>query len=297
MFLIGSDMVYSLLLIVLFSLGAAIGHSAEISINPVDVFPAVERGQEKPHQLPHSRVAYGYRNIKSAWLSHPTDRYLHGVLGDALEASRLTVETQKGHELYIELPAMRVFEDLQPRLVDLDADQSDEILLVESDIRAGASLSVYGVINGRLAKRAATPFLGQVNRWLNPLGWGDFDGDGQIDIALVATPHINGALRLYKFTPPTLTLFGEYLGVSTHKIGSTNLELGHVVSASPRDRLLVPDQSHRALLLLEWSPDQWRILARKKLPDNLASSLLPTGERRWIVRLTGGSFYEIVVSP
>ena len=106
--------------------------------------------------MPHSRVARGERDIAAAWFAGATDRYAHGVLGDAIEAARLMVETRAGRRLQFELPAHRVFEDLEPRLADLDGDGRDEIIVVESDINLGASLAVYALAGDRLVKRAAT---------------------------------------------------------------------------------------------------------------------------------------------
>ncbi|MBI9087337.1 MAG: VCBS repeat-containing protein [Desulfobacterales bacterium] len=252
---------------------------------------------ERPGQLPHSRIAQGHGNIAFAWLAGPTDRYGHGVLGDGLEASRLVVETVDGKRLHVDLPHTRVFEDLEPRLADVTGDDNDDILVVESDTRSGASLSVYSIVDGRLVRIAATPFIGQANRWLNPVGAGDFDGDGNPDIALVATPHIGGKLRLYHVKGATLTLFAEYSGVSTHRIGSTELGLGRVVSARPRDRLLVPNQARRAMMLLEWSPDGWQEIARVALPGNLGFSLVPLDAGRWRFRSESGKYFEIQLKP
>ena len=120
------------------------------------------------------------------------------MFGDELEASRLVVETAEGEQVEVVLPVNRVFEDVEPRLADVNGDNSDEIIVVESDVQLGASLAVYGIVEGRLEQIAATPFIGKPHRWLNPVGVGDFDGDGHADIALVATPHIGGILRLYR---------------------------------------------------------------------------------------------------
>ena len=189
-------------------------------------------------------------------------------------------ETAEGQRVHVELPVNRVFEDVEPRLADVNGDKTDELLVVETDVQLGASLAVYGIVEGRLVQIAATPFIGKPNRWLNPLGVGDFDGDGNADVALVATPHIGGVLRLYRLTGATLSLFAEYSGVSTHRLGSTELGLGRVISATPRDRFLVPNQARRALMLLEWTGRGWQELARASLPGELNSSLIPVDAER-----------------
>jgi hypothetical protein len=266
------------LLSALLLLHPANGSSAEFMIREAGSSPQESPATRRPGQLPQSRVAHGYRNITAAWLADPTDRYRHGVLGDELEAARLVVETRAGKRLQVDLPLTRVFEDLEPRIVDVDGNSRDEIIVVESDTALGASLAVYGIVDDRLVRIAATPFLGRPNRWLNPLGVGDFDGDAKPDIALVATPHIGGILRLYRFSRPDLSLFAEYPGVR---------------AATPRDQLLVPDQSRRVLMLLEWSPNEWRIVTRAALPGPVASSLVSSGDGRWRFRLADDRNFEI----
>lgn len=255
-------------------------------------------GQPAPtasEQLPLSRLALGYRDMRRAWFAGPTQRYQHGVLGDAVEASRLVVDTITGKRIAVNLPADRVFEDVEPRFVNLNGDHTDEILVIESHLHRGASLAVYDLVGDRLVQITSTPFLGKPYRWLNPVGVGDFDGDGSVDVALVATPHIGGILRLYRVDGIHLSLFAEYSGVSTHKIGSTELGLGQVISANPRDQLLLPNQARRLLMLLEWTSQGWREHSHVDLPGVLESALIPVGLNRWRFQLDTGIYYEIYV--
>lgn len=273
---------------------AGVSNAYTLRVSEVDAVTQQSAPIERPDQLPHSRVAQGHRDIAAAWLAGATPRYAHAVLGDALEASQLMVETRDGGTLVLELPPSRVFEDLEPRLRDLDGDNQDEILLVESDASLGASLAVFGISEGRIVLRSRSPFIGQSYRWLNPLGSGDFDGDGRLDVAIVVTPHLGGILRLYHFSEPRLTQYAEFGGVSTHQIGSTALGLGQVVALDGgRDGLLLPDQSRRSLLLLQWSAGALRELARARLPAPVVSSLAAVADGRWQFTVADGQRLEL----
>jgi len=248
-------------------------------------------------QIPLSKIAQGSGPIAKAYLSGPTTRYDHGVLGDRIEAASLTVVVRDGSVLTYELPPDRVFEDVEPRLVDLDGQGAPEIVVVETDLKRGASLAVYGLRQGVVRKIAATPFLGRAHRWLNPVGAGDFNGDSVTDLALVATPHIGGILELYSWTPPDLTRYASLRGVSTHSIGSTALGMGRVVRGSAKDLLIVPSQQHTALLLLEWVDGEIAEKARLLLPAVIISELVPTGVNQWTFQLENGSYYTVKAVP
>ncbi len=287
-----------LVLLLLFFLFAVVADSAKaqkLAVREVTSIPEIQSNVSEPNQLPHSRIVTGYNNISKAWLGGATSRYPHGILGDSLEASKLFVETSAGKRLSLTLPNNRVFEDLEPRLIDIDRDGNDEIMIVESDSHLGASLALYGVVGNQLEAVVSTPFIGRANRWLNPLGVGDFDGDGHLDIALVATPHIGGILRLYRLSDSKLVQYAEHYGVSTHKIGSLNLGLGRVVKGSPKDLLLVPNQPHNALYLLEWTPRGIGKIAEVSLKGRLKSSLIQTRKNHWRFQLENGDMFELTL--
>ncbi len=104
--------------------------------------------------------------IVSADYTAPTDRYAHGILGDAIEWGELQITTDIGTHRFV-LSQDRVFEDTAPRLADVDGDGRPEVIVVETLARAGARLAVYDATG----KIAATPHIGQTNRWLAPLAW------------------------------------------------------------------------------------------------------------------------------
>ena len=189
-------------------------------------------------QLPHSSAGQGEHDIARAWLVASTDRYAHGVLGDTLEAAGLEVLMTDGQRLR-QLLETDVFEDLLPRVQDLDGDGRDEIILVRSNNQVGARLSVWGVRNGKLKELAHGPAIGHGNRWLNPVGAADFDADGRIEIAYVQTPHIGGILRIVEYK--TGELIEEYRakGFSNHHIGDTDLSSLHAIDDYDDDG--VPD--------------------------------------------------------
>jgi hypothetical protein len=80
----------------------------------------------------------------------------------------------------------------------LDGDGTEEVVMVRSYLDKGSALAVLRVSDGALGILAETPAIGQPSRWLNPVGAGDFDGDGRIEVAYVQTPHIGGILRIWR---------------------------------------------------------------------------------------------------
>lgn len=152
--------------------------------------------------------------ILRADLDDPTGRYDHAVLGDAIEWGALRLVAAAG-SVTITLPETRVFEDVEARLADLNADGAPEVIVVETDLKLGASLAVYGP----KGKIAATPFIGQTRRWLAPAGIADFDGDGRVEIAYVDRPHLLKDLVFVRLEGDQLIEALRLPGLTNHRIG------------------------------------------------------------------------------
>ena len=179
-----------------------------------------------PDGLPDGHVATRESGeIRTAWYAEPTDRYGHGVIGDAIEAGALVIETAAGEKLTFRLPEDQVFEDRTPRLADLDGDGRIEVVTIRASTRQGGSVAIYGLGGGTLVELAATPFIGRPNRWLNIAGIGDYADTPGREIALVVTPHIGGTLQVYRFSEYGLNRVAEARGFSNHEIGSPQLDL------------------------------------------------------------------------
>ncbi len=237
--------------------------------------------------LPDGEETRGMSDIAQAFLIEPTQRYRHGILGDDVEAGGLRVITTGGDTLDYRLKSDSVFEDRRARLVDLDSDGRDEIVVVRSYLNAGAAVALFGVSGDSIVRVDEAPAIGRPNRWLNPAGVADFDGDNLIEIAYVETPHIGGTLKLLEFDQGRLRLEHEEFGFSNHAIATREQDLAAVVdwnSDGVMD-LVLPDARRTSLKVVTFSDGTFGEIASINLSGPLTMGVfaLPGTDKATVV--------------
>jgi hypothetical protein len=289
-----------------FAMGLMVAPSTEVQCGVVlPSQPAPPQASAK--RLDGSQVVGGQKDIAWAWLGTPTNRYPHKALGSTSHAATLHVLANAAlgqQELVYRLPINRVFEDLTVRLVDLDGDGRDEMIVIESDALRGSSVVVLGLRElpaKATAKNAVNTGVKPQNAmgiteiarsvptggtfyWLNPVGVADFDGDGRLDIASVTTPHVGGILNLYHYRPPLLESFAKVMDVSNHRMGDPEQDLAVIVHLpGVRPTVIVPDMTLRALHALRWEASdvkgttgRWKELADLMALPARVQRMLPT---------------------
>lgn len=169
-------------------------------------------------------------------------RYDHGVLGDAVEATRVLWLERHGLEPMRELtlPPPHVFEDIAPRAVALRGGTG--LLTVRSGPDGGqlALVAVDPARADKLRLLALGDGVGGRHRWLAPTT------DGQRLLA-VHTPHIGGVLHEYRLEGERLDRSRVAGDVSTHRIGTRETEL----AVWRGTKLVLPSQDGMRLHVLD----------------------------------------------
>lgn len=239
-------------------------------------------------RLPDGMVSTGSNDIAEAWLTRPTTRYAHGIMGDAIEAGGLMVKMASGRLHEHVLPAGFVFEDRRARLVDLDGDARDEVVVVLTSVTEGAALAVYDVTNGKLRLRSKTPHIGRTHRWLNPAEFADLDGDGRIEITAVWTPHLGRVLQAWRLVDGELQQVARIKGYSNHAIGSRVLDMTEIVKLSDgRTALAVPSAGYDEIAFVVLQQGSFTEVARVPAAGRITSAVRINKNGRQLEFATG----------
>ncbi|MGE0348980.1 FG-GAP repeat domain-containing protein [Hydrogenophaga sp.] len=301
------------LLLILCCLAGARAMAMDLRIEPArancdqDTPPPPEPPAAAAQRIPESQAVAGSRGLAWVWLADPTRRYPHGALGSgvhagSVQALAVAAPGAAPQTVRYTLPLHRVFEDRVPRLVDLDQDGRDEILLIEADALRGAALVLLGLrwtaTGPELFEQARGPYAGTSFRWLNPVGVADFDGDGRLDVASVTTPHVGGVLTLHHVRPPDLVPFAKAMDVSNHRMGALEQRLAVIVHQPPaRPAIVVPDMTRQALQALRWeAPGRWQEMPAVQPMPALVERLLPLPQGACAL-LADGSHWRVTLLP
>ena len=226
--------------------------------------------------LPDGRIARASNgDIRQAWYGRPTTRYGHAVLGDGIEGGSLVARDAAGRTHEFVLPETHVFEDITPRIADLDGDGSNEIVAIRSSLRRGGAVAVYGLRDGELRLLDASAEIGRSRRWLNVAGIANYLGSGRPVVAWIETPHIGGVLKMATFENGKLRRFGKNRsGFSNHFIGSREQELSATgdFTGDGRLDLALPSADRKSLVIVSE-----RGTSKTRLPARVATALANIG--------------------
>ena len=139
-----------------------------------------------------------------------------------------------------------IFEDMGPRLFDIDNDGDLKAIVVDSKLGLGAALVVYDLEGGRL-RRTENPKFGSQNSWLAPIGVADFNGDGHMDVAYVDRPHLAKTLRVWTCRDGKLTEIASLKGVTNHSIGEPFIT-SNIRICNGRPEMILNDSSRKNIV-------------------------------------------------
>ena len=126
--------------------------------------------------LPEGVVNRSTDSAVFAQYAMPTEKYGHGILGDKIEAEQLVVVVD-GVFYEHHLTDEYVFEDISPRLYDVDGDGELEFVTIRTHVSRGGGIAIYKIVDEQLVEFAHLAEIGSRHRWLNIVAIADLDHD------------------------------------------------------------------------------------------------------------------------
>ena len=231
----------------------------DIIFPPEDGTPILAQLSQNYNLLPEEAITFNEDQMVYAQYINPTERYVHRVMGDSVEGGGLVVVMNNDFYELI-LPDNYVFEDIRPRLFDVDQDGNLEIITIRTEVSNGAGIAIYKVMDNELKEFAFVPEIGLSSRWLNIVAMNDLDEDGIIELVWIQTPHIGGILKVAKIQAGEMTVLDEKSQYSNHGYGDRNLCLSVLNQEGQEKVIYVPSQDRTKIVGFKYTNNTFQKL-------------------------------------
>jgi hypothetical protein len=258
----------------------------EHSASAVQDEPELRAMLSRLRNLPDASTVVDEASIMYSY-SDPTERYRHGALGDPTEWGGLAAGFIDGVRQpdRFRLAGDDVFEGLYPLVADIDGDGRNEIVTTVSNLATGARLVVFEYEEGQLRIIAESEPIGSGFRWLHQIAVALFGPNGEIEIAVVRTPHIGGIAQFYRLAGDRLELVASDAGgYMSHVNGSRNLDqaVAGDFDGDGSVELVLPSRDRRTLIGLRRVGDSveqaWHLSLGSQLVSNIVVATSDGGE-------------------
>lgn len=252
--------------------------------------------------LPDARIVVHGKQL--ALLAEATTAYAHGVLGDSIEAGAISLLDLDGtaeQSRVISLPEGDVVEGIWPISADVTGDGAADLVVTLSNAVGGARIGAWDDIADTWL---LGPSIGTGYRWRHVIAVGPFAPSGQAEIAVVRTPHIGGILEFYSpGTPESLVVTATRSGVTSHRLGSRNLDMGLAgdFDGDGTPEVVLPDMSRGALVatqrIADGAEQRWTFELPVKVTSNLMAGAWGAGRTTLAAGLADGRVILYTSSP
>lgn len=229
---------------------------------------------------PDARLVMNKQGQIALYANSTDQRYVHGIMGDNFEGATLLIleikDSQIGVLSRVDLPGEDVYEGIAPFWGDIDGDGTEDLVTTISNGTLGAKLRAYMWDGRQIKQEVDGPAIGLGNRWRHQLTVGPLGPNGEIEIADVLTPHIGGTLEFYQFDETSLNIEAGFPNVTTHLIGSRNLDqtVAGDFNGDGQPEVLVMNTGRNAIISVQHTENgaeqMWRLDAGAEIITNFA---------------------------
>jgi hypothetical protein len=234
---------------------------------------------------PDSRVVLNDLGLAAVYIGATDSRYVHDVLGDALESTSLIIFDMGFGQVIgrVTLPDDQVFEGISPFWADVNGDGQFDIVTTVSDATNGSRIRVYQADGTPLAEG---PAIGRGGRWRHQIAWAAFGVDGEYLLAEVLTPHEGGIVGFFRFDASTnrLERVARVDGYTSHIPNSRNVDMAVAgdFDGDGQVELVLPTQDLSQIAGLALTADneiveRWSLPLDGTLMTNLSAVTLADG--------------------